>query len=84
MQVSITYLRTYTLRRYPRVLPDGDLEPEYDTVVKSLKAENRRYFNRLIRGTPLGWFHEVQDRREFLQRGGRITGPWAATVGPSL
>jgi hypothetical protein len=70
MQVYISYLRTYTLRPYPRVLPDGDLEPEHDTVLKSLKAENRQYFDRLIRGTSLGWFPEVQDRRVFLQRAG--------------
>jgi hypothetical protein len=40
MQVYISYLRTHTLRQCTRVVPDGDLESDHDTVLKSLKAEN--------------------------------------------
>lgn len=70
MGVYISYLLTYPLRSHPRVLPSGELEPEHDTVLKSLKVENRQYFDRVIRGTSSGWFPEVQARRAFLQRAG--------------
>jgi hypothetical protein len=68
MEVYIVYLITYTLRAYPSVLPSGELEPEHESVLSSLKVENRHYFEGRIRRTSLGWFADVQERRSILER----------------
>lgn len=68
--VYIGYIITYTLRAYPRVLPNGELEPEHKSVLLSLKPENRNYFDARIRRTSKGWFSDVKERRTFLERAG--------------
>jgi hypothetical protein len=73
MEVYIGYLITYTLRAYPRVLPSGKLEPEHESVLLSLKVENRHYFDGRIRRTSSGWLSDVQERRSFLERAGRLS-----------
>jgi hypothetical protein len=45
----ISYFFTYTLRNSPRVLPNGNLEPEHAEVLSSLRPENRHYFDDLTR-----------------------------------
>jgi hypothetical protein len=70
MEVYIGYLITYTLRAFPRVLPSGELEPEHESVLSSLKVENRHYFEGRIRRTSLGWFADVKERRLILERTG--------------
>jgi hypothetical protein len=35
-----------TLRAYPRALPSGELEPNYNFVLLSLKPENHHWFDK--------------------------------------
>ncbi|KAF8164858.1 hypothetical protein B0H34DRAFT_214870 [Crassisporium funariophilum] len=51
LQNWIAYLSTYTLRKRPAVLSNGDLEPEWKEVLQSLREENRPYFNAYVRRT---------------------------------
>ena len=53
LNVWISYIFTYTLRNYPRVLPSGNLEPEHADILSSLRPENRPYFDDFTRGPSL-------------------------------
>lgn len=68
----ISYINLYTLRAFPRVLPNGDLEPEHAAVSASLKPENRRLWESNIRNTYKGWIDEVTARRAILESMGRV------------
>lgn len=70
LEVYIGYIRTYTLRAHPRVLPSGELESEHKSVLASLKPENRPYFDARTRGIRSGWITEVKERRSFLETAG--------------
>jgi hypothetical protein len=49
----MSYFLLYTLRKYPRVLPNGDLEPEHAESLQSLRPENQAYFEFLSHGGTL-------------------------------
>ncbi|KAJ7477192.1 hypothetical protein B0H11DRAFT_1295096 [Mycena galericulata] len=68
----IGYLFIYTLRTHPRVLPDGQLEPEHASVCASLRPENRPLFEEFIRRTQPdpGGDRQRLARREFLKAQG--------------
>jgi hypothetical protein len=70
LEVYIGYLITYTLRAYPRILPNDELEPEHAAVIAGLKEENQHYFESRIRRSSLGWLPEVKERRTILERAG--------------
>ncbi|THH07071.1 hypothetical protein EW146_g9431 [Bondarzewia mesenterica] len=70
----ISYIRLYTLRAYPRVLPNGDLEPEHAAVLASLRPENRHWFESKVRKTYKDWATQVQARRAILESIGRTSG----------
>ncbi|KAJ7477193.1 hypothetical protein B0H11DRAFT_1294977 [Mycena galericulata] len=70
----IAYLFTYTLRAYPNVLPDGQLEPEHARVCASLRPENRPLFEEFIRPRTQcdpGGDRQRLARRELLKAQGR-------------
>jgi hypothetical protein len=54
LSVWMSYLLLYTLRNHPRILPNGDFEPEYAEVLQSLRPENQPYFEFLAYGKSLG------------------------------
>lgn len=68
----ISYLLTYNLKNYPRVLPSGDLEPERAEVLSSLKPENRPYFDDFVRGPSIPWKEHVLRRKEVLEKLGCV------------
>jgi len=71
LSVWISYLLLYTLRNYPRVLPNGDLEQEHAEVVRSLKPENQPYFDNLVRDGTSNRLLLSKARREVLEKLGR-------------
>ncbi|THH09856.1 hypothetical protein EW146_g8556 [Bondarzewia mesenterica] len=79
----ISYIRLYTLRAYPRVLPNGNLEPEHAAVLASLRPENRHWFESKVRKTYKDWATQVQARRAILESIGcvrlcrSVAGPYA-------
>ncbi|KAF8811538.1 hypothetical protein BYT27DRAFT_6443463 [Phlegmacium glaucopus] len=50
----MSYFLLYTLRNHPRVLPNGDLEPEHAEVLQSLRPENQPYFEFFTHGGTFG------------------------------
>ena len=68
----ISYLFTYTLRNYPRVLPTGDLEPEHAEVLSGLRPENRPYFEDFTRGPSIPWKEHVLRHKEVLENLGFV------------
>ncbi|KAF8800892.1 hypothetical protein BYT27DRAFT_7199177 [Phlegmacium glaucopus] len=50
----MSYFLLYTLRNHPRVLPNGDLEPEHAEVLQSLRPEHQPYFEFFTHGGTLG------------------------------
>ena len=64
----LSYLVTYTLRNQPRVQPNDKLEAEHASVLTNLKEENKSFFENYIRKTSKGWFTDVEERREVLER----------------
>ena len=68
----ISYLFTYTLRNYPRVLPTGDLEPEHAEVLSGLRPENRPYFEDFTRGPSIPWKEHVLRHKEVLEKLGFV------------
>ncbi|KAF8164865.1 hypothetical protein B0H34DRAFT_670860 [Crassisporium funariophilum] len=66
----IAYLFTYTLRTWPAVLSNGDLEPETKEVLQSLREENRPYFNAYARNT-FNWTELALGRKKVLEKLGR-------------
>lgn len=68
LRVWISYLLTYNLKNYPRVLPNGDLEPEHAEVLSSLRPENRPYFDDFTRGPSISWKDHVLRRKEVLEK----------------
>ena len=72
LRVWISYLFTYTLRNYPRVLSTGNLEPEHAELMSSLKPENRPYFEDFTRGPSIPWKEHVLRRKEVLEKLGHV------------
>ena len=75
LNVWMSYLFTYTLRKYPRVLPSSNLEPKHAEVLSSLRAENRPYFDDFTRGPSgpfISWKEHVLHRKEVLERLGNV------------
>ncbi|PSS37923.1 hypothetical protein PHLCEN_2v238 [Hermanssonia centrifuga] len=73
VRTCISYLCVYNpiMRAYPRILPNGKLEPGYASVVESLSPENRPYFESYVRNTCNGWWLDsVKDRRDILEKMG--------------
>jgi hypothetical protein len=70
LSVWISYFLLYTLRNRPRVLPNGDLEPEYAEVLQSLRPENQSYFEFFARGGIIGSDRVVHAmrRRDVLEK----------------
>ena len=68
----ISYLFTYTLGNYPRVLPTGDLEPEHAEVLSGLRPENRPYFEDFTRGPSIPWKEHVLRHKEVLENLGFV------------
>ena len=68
----ISYLFTYTLRKYPRVLSSSNLEPEHADILSSLRPENRPYFDDFTRGPSISWKEHVLHRKEVLERLGYV------------
>ncbi|KAF8174271.1 hypothetical protein BJ912DRAFT_990648 [Pholiota molesta] len=66
----IAYLFTYTLRKRPAVLSNGDLEPERKEVLQSLREENRPYFNAYARRA-VNWEELALGRKKILEKLGR-------------
>ena len=56
LSVWMSYFLLYTLRNYPKVLPNSELEPEHAEVLQSLpsRSENQPYFDFFARGGTLG------------------------------
>lgn len=50
----MSYLLLYTLRNHPRVLPNGDHEPDYAEVLQNLRPENQLYVEFFTHGGTLG------------------------------
>jgi hypothetical protein len=74
LAVWISYLLLYTLRNYPRVLLNGDLEQEHAEVVRSLKPENQPYFDNFVRDGTSDRLLLSKARREVLEKLGYA--PW--------
>ncbi|RXW23794.1 hypothetical protein EST38_g2045 [Candolleomyces aberdarensis] len=70
LMVYLSYIVEDTLRSEPRILTDGQLEPESRSLVNSLKEENRPYLEGWLRGSRESWDDEVRKRREVLQKTG--------------
>ena len=68
----VSYINTYTLRARPRVLPNGDLEPEHASMLASLRPENRHWYEAKVRGKYDSWVEEVRARRAVLERIGCV------------
>jgi hypothetical protein len=66
----ISYFSLYTLWNDPRVLPNGDLEPEHTEVLRSLRPENQSYFESLARGGLIGAkrVEHAMRRKEVLEK----------------
>ena len=64
----ICYFFTYTLRNEPRELANGDLEHEHAEVVRSLKPENRPYFDNYARFGFRERLLLAKDRRAVLEK----------------
>ncbi|KAF8182648.1 hypothetical protein BJ912DRAFT_977402 [Pholiota molesta] len=67
--VHMGYLSTYTLRKRPTVLANGDLEPEWKEVLQSLREENRPYFDAWARlALDKDWEGRALERKEILKK----------------
>ncbi len=74
LQSYLSYLMYYSpqTRAFPRVLPNGDLEPGHRALLMSVKPENRQFLDGIVWGTPVGWVTQVLERRALLEQVGRI------------
>ncbi|EDR01667.1 uncharacterized protein LACBIDRAFT_333083 [Laccaria bicolor S238N-H82] len=70
LKVWISYLLTYTLplRKRPSVLPNGDLQPEHEEVLRSLKPENRPFFDSFVRSNIIPVREHQIRRKEILEK----------------
>lgn len=66
--VHLSYITLYTLRNQPRILEDGQLEPECRSLIESLKEENRQYLERFLLGIKEDWGFDATKRREVLHK----------------
>ncbi|KAJ7477194.1 hypothetical protein B0H11DRAFT_1295037 [Mycena galericulata] len=64
----IGYFFTYTLRADPRVLPDGQLEPEHAMVCASLRPENQNLFKEFMRAGQRTEFDPDGNKRRLARR----------------
>ena len=72
LKVWISYLLTYTLRNRPSVLPNGDLEPEHEEVLRSLRPENRPFFESYVRSNIIAVREQRIRRKEILEKLGCV------------
>ena len=78
LRVWVSYLFLYTLRKWPRVLPSGDLEQEHAEVMQSLRPENRPFFEAYTRRESLDPKVHAIRRKEILENLGcaNFLFPW--------
>jgi len=72
LKVWISYLLTYTLRNRPSVLPNGDLEPEHEEVLRSLRPENQPFFESYVRSNIFTVREQQIRRKETLEKLGCV------------
>ena len=72
LKVWMSYLLTYTLRNRPSVLPDGDLEPEHEEVLRSLRPENRLFFESYVRSNIISVREQRIRRKAILEKLGCV------------